>query len=137
MPRLKPGQIYGYKAHGPFEPERGLRFDANKVLIDPYGYAVAVPKGYKRSGETAAPAMKSIVADPESYDWEGDQPLKRAFVETIIYELHVRGFTKHPSSGVTPVKAGTYRRINSEDSLSGRSRDHCGELMPDFSVRRY
>ena len=108
VPRLKPGQIYGYKAHGPFEPERGLRFDANKVLIDPYGYAVAVPKGYKRSGETAAPAMKSIVADPESYDWEGDQPLKRAFVETIIYELHVRGFTKHPSSGVTPVKAGTY-----------------------------
>src|SRR5271167_2712107 len=76
VPGLKPGQIYGYKAHGPFEPERGLRFDCDKVLIDPYGYAVAVPSGYKRSSETVASAMKSIVADPESYDWEGDQPLK-------------------------------------------------------------
>jgi isoamylase len=108
VPSLKPGQIYGYKAHGPFEPEHGLRFDSNKVLIDPYGYAVAVPSGYKRSGETAASAMKSIVADPESYDWEGDKPLRRPFVETIIYELHVRGFTKHPSSGIPLSKAGTY-----------------------------
>ena len=52
--------------------------------------------------------MKSIVADPESYDWEGDKPLRRPFVETVVYELHVRGFTKHPSSGITPSKAGTY-----------------------------
>ena len=108
VPSLKPGQIYGYKAHGAFEPEQGLRFDGSKVLIDPYGYAVAVPKAYTRSGEPAAPAMKSIVADPEAYDWEGDQPLKRPFVETIVYEMHVRGFTKHPSSGIPSVKAGTY-----------------------------
>ncbi len=105
---LKPGQIYGFRALGPFEPERGLRFDGKKVLLDPYGRAVAVPKGYKRFGDTAAAAMKSIVANPGSYDWEGDQPVKRPFVETIIYELHVRGFTKHPSSGVASVKAGTY-----------------------------
>jgi isoamylase len=52
--------------------------------------------------------MKSIVADPKSYDWEGDEPLRRPFVETIIYEMHVRGFTKHPSSGIPPSKAGTY-----------------------------
>ena len=108
VPGLKPGQIYGYKVHGPFEPEHGLRFDGDKVLIDPYGYAVAVPSGYKRSRETVASAMKSIVAYPESYDWEGDEPLRRPFVETIIYELHVRGFTKHSSSGIHPSKAGTY-----------------------------
>jgi len=108
VPGLKPGQIYGYRAHGPFEPELGLRFDGNKVLIDPYGYAIAVPSAYKHSDENAAAAMKSIVADPKSYDWEGDEPLRRPFVETIIYEMHVRGFTKHPSSGIPPSKAGTY-----------------------------
>jgi len=108
VPGLKPGQIYGYRAHGLFEPERGLRFDSNKVLIDPYGYSVAVPRQYKRSDENAAAAMKSVVADPGAYDWEGDHPLKRPFVETIVYELHVRGFTKHQSSGIPPTKAGTY-----------------------------
>ena len=108
VPGLKPGQIYGYRAPGPFEPEHGLRFDGNKVLIDPYGYAIAVPSAYKHSDENAAAAMKSIVADPKSYDWEGDEPLRRPFVETIIYEMHVRGFTEHPSSGIPPSKAGTY-----------------------------
>ena len=52
--------------------------------------------------------MKSIVADLGSYDWEGDQPLQRPFVETVIYEMHVRGFTRHPTSGVAAEKAGTY-----------------------------
>ena len=52
--------------------------------------------------------MKSVVAEPGRYDWEGDLPLKRPFAETVIYELHVRGFTRHPSSGVTLVKSGTY-----------------------------
>ena len=52
--------------------------------------------------------MKSVVADPGRYDWEGDLPLRRPFAETVIYELHVRGFTRHPSSGVAPAKRGTY-----------------------------
>jgi hypothetical protein len=52
--------------------------------------------------------MKSIVADPSLYEWEGDQPLQRPLVQTVIYELHVRGFTRHPSSGVTTPKAGMY-----------------------------
>jgi isoamylase len=107
VPGLKAGQIYCFRAAGPYEPERGLRFDGKKVLLDPYGRAVLVPKAYSRKGDITA-AMKNIVADPGSYDWEGDQPLQRAFVHTVIYELHVRGFTRHFSSGVTPEKAGTY-----------------------------
>ena len=113
VPGLKPGQIYGYRVHGPFEPERGLRFDSEKILLDPYGLAVAVPEAYNRGaasrpGDNTAVAMKSVVADPSRYDWEGDLPLKRPFAETVIYELHVRGFTRHPSSGVASVKRGTY-----------------------------
>jgi glycogen operon protein len=113
VPDLEPGQVYAYRAYGPAAPERGLRFDAEKVLLDPYGLAVAIPDAYDRGaagrpGDNAATAMKSVVADPERYDWEGDRPLKRPFVETTIYELHVRGFTRHASSGVAPERAGTY-----------------------------
>ena len=113
VPNLMAGQVYAYRAHGPFAPDRGLRFDGEKVLLDPYGRAVAVPEAYdrdaaKRSGDNAASAMKSVVAEPGGYDWEGDSPIRRPFTETIVYELHVRGFTQHPSSGVTPEKRGTY-----------------------------
>jgi len=113
VPDLRPGQVYAYRAHGPFAPEQGLRFDAEKLLIDPYGLAVAVPHAYdrraaKRPGNNAPFAMKSVVADLNRYDWEGDVPLKRPFTETVIYELHVRGFTCHPSSGVAAATRGTY-----------------------------
>jgi isoamylase len=113
VPHLQPGQIYAYRAHGPSAPERGLRFDGEKVLLDPYGLAVAVPEAYdrgaaRRPGDNAAAAMKSVVADPGRYEWEGDVPLQRPLAETVIYELHVRGFTRHPSSGVAPAKRGTY-----------------------------
>jgi isoamylase len=113
VPRLASGQVYGYRAHGPFAPERGLRFDAGKVLLDPYGLAVVVPETYRRdaarrSGDNAAYAMKSVVADPGRYDWEGDRPLHRPIAESVIYELHVRGFTRHPSSGVSGATRGTY-----------------------------
>jgi glycogen operon protein len=113
VPDVAPGQIYAFRAHGSYAPERGLRFDGDKVLLDPYGRAVAVPYGYdrdaaKRPGDNAAVAMKSVVADPARYDWEGDRPLRRPIGETVIYELHVRGFTRHPSSGVAPERRGTY-----------------------------
>jgi len=113
VPDLEPGQVYAYRAYGPAAPERGLRFDAEKVLLDPYGLAVAIPDAYDRAaaarpGDNAAMAMKSVVADPERYDWEGDRPLMRPFRETTIYELHVRGFTRHASSRVAPERAGTY-----------------------------
>jgi isoamylase len=110
---LRQGQLYGYRVQGPFEPERGLRFDGDKVLCDPYARCLAVPENYSRPaaslpGDNITTAIKSIVADLSGYDWEGDTPLKTPFPRTVIYELHVRGFTQHPSSGVVPEKRGTF-----------------------------
>jgi isoamylase len=113
VPKLKPGQLYAYRFHGPSEASRGLRFDPAKVLLDPYGRGVVVPKGYDRmaagrSGDNAATAMKSVVVDPKAYDWEGDRPLHRSSASTIIYEMHVRGMTQNPNSKVPAKKRGTY-----------------------------
>ncbi len=113
VPDVRPGQIFGWRARGPFDPSRGLRFDGQKLLLDPYGRAVAVPASYDRGaacrpGDNAGAAMKSVVADLSAYDWEGDAPLRRPFSRSVIYELHVRGFTRHPSSGVTESRRGTY-----------------------------
>ncbi len=113
VPEVKPGQIYGYRVEGPFDPAKGMRFDSDKVLLDPYGRAVVIPRNYSREaaeseGDNAAAAMKSVVVDPRTYDWEGDAPLNRPSAQTVIYEMHVRGFTRHPSSGVTEKKRGTF-----------------------------
>ncbi len=113
VPRLRAGQIYGFRAHGPSDAAKGDRFDSGKVLLDPYGRAVVVPAGYNRTaahekGDNAATAMKSVVVDVGAYDWEGDRPLGRPSSQTIVYEMHVRGFTKHPSSGLAEHKRGTY-----------------------------
>jgi glycogen operon protein len=113
VPDVKAGQLYGYRVHGLFDPARGMRFVYDKLLLDPYGRGVAVPAGYSRDaarspGDNAAAAMKSVVVDPHAYDWEGDVPLSRPSARTIIYEMHVRGFTRHPSSGVAEQKGGTY-----------------------------
>jgi glycogen operon protein len=110
---VRPGQIYGYRVQGPSDPAQGLRFDAAKVLLDPYGRSVVVPKTYgredaRREGDNAGTAMKSVVVDPEAYDWEGDSPLRLPSARTIIYEMHVRGFTRHASSGVGEKTRGTY-----------------------------
>jgi glycogen operon protein len=113
MPGVKPGQLYGYRVQGPFDPARGLRFDPTKVLLDPYGRGVVVPNNYapdaaRAAGDNAATAMKSVVVDPAAYDWEGDTPPRHPSARTVIYEMHVRGFTRHPSSGVKEQVRGTY-----------------------------
>jgi isoamylase len=113
VPGVRPGQIYGYRAQGPFDPANGMRFDSAKVLLDPYGRGVVIPEQYSRiaasqEGNNAATAMKSVVVDPSAYDWEGDAPLKHPSARTIVYEMHVRGFTRHPSSGVAEKVRGTY-----------------------------
>lgn len=113
VPQARSGQIYGYRVYGPAEPDHGLRFDPSKVLLDPYGREVVVPQGYTREaasvqGDNAATAMKSVVVDHSGYDWEGDRPLRLPSSRSIIYEMHVGGFTRHPSSGVSDQTRGTY-----------------------------
>jgi isoamylase len=113
LPKVRPGQLYGYRVQGPNDPTLGLRFQATTVLLDPYGRGVVVPRNYtpqsaRQAGDNAATAMKSVVVDTSVYDWEGDTPLRRPSARTIIYEMHVRGFTRHPNSGVGKTIRGTY-----------------------------
>jgi glycogen operon protein len=113
VPRLQQRQLYGYRVHGPYDPASGLWFDPGKVLLDPYGRAVAVPAGYSRDaaklpGDNTSTAMKSVVVDSADYDWQGDAPLRGPSTRTIIYEMHIAGFTRHPSSGLPAKTRGTY-----------------------------
>ena len=142
VPGVGAGQMYGYRAHGPFAPDQGLRFDAAKVLLDPYSLAVAVPDSYDRAaaarpGDNAATAMKSVVADPHRYDWEGDAPLQRPFAETVIYEMHVRGFTRHASSGVAAGKRGTYAGLVDKIPYLRSLGITAVELLPVFQFDRF
>jgi len=137
LPGIEVGQIYGYRARGPFEPQRGLRFDPEKVLLDPYGKAVVIPEGYSRidaslAGDNCATAMKSVVADPGPYDWEGDVPLNRPFSQTVIYEMHVGGFTRHASSGLPSELRGTYRGLIEKIGYLQELGVTAVELLPVF-----
>jgi glycogen operon protein len=134
---VKAGQIYGYRVSGLNEPERGFRFDPTRVLVDPYGKSVVVPSSYSRRaaselGANNGAAMKSVVADTDQFDWEGDVPLHRLWSRTIIYEMHVGGFTRHPSSGVTPDKRGTYMGLIEKIPYLQELGITAVELMPVF-----
>jgi isoamylase len=113
VPDIAPGQLYAFRVHGLHDPANGLRFDASKMLLDPYGKCVARPAGYRRAaaceaGDNAPTAFKSVVVDLGAYDWEGDAPPRRPFERTVIYEMHIGRFTRHPSSGVSQAERGTY-----------------------------
>ncbi len=113
IPGVQEGQLYGYRVQGPYVPEQSFRFDGEKLLVDPYARAVAVGKNYNREaakhpGGNIPYAMKSVVIDPSRYDWGEDIRPKHPYGWTIIYEVHVGGFTRHPNSGVTPRLRGTY-----------------------------
>src|SRR5246500_3479780 len=141
VPGIRPGQVYAYRADGPFDPGRGLRFDPAKALLDPYGRAVVVPDGYSRPaasryGQNNAIAMKSVVVDPYAYDWEGDAPLRRPFATTVIYEMHVAGFTRHPSSEVAAERRGTYAGIIEKIPYLQDLGVTAVELLPVFQFDR-
>jgi glycogen operon protein len=137
VPGVRPGQIYGYRVDGPSDPEHGLRFHATKVLLDPYGRAVVVPKNYDRdaacrAGDNTATSMKSVVVDPSTYDWEGDVPLELPARRMLIYEMHVRGFTRHPSSGIADGKRGTYAGLIDKIPYLRQLGITAVELLPVF-----
>jgi len=137
VPAVRQDQIYGYRVVGPFDPANGMRFDAAKILLDPYGRAVAVPRNYsreagRRPGDNCATAMKSVVVDPSAYDWEGDTPLRHASSRTIIYEMHVRGFTRQPSSGLAENLRGTYAGLIQKIPYLKQLGVTAVELLPVF-----
>jgi glycogen operon protein len=113
LPGIRSGQIYAYRAYGLFDPSQGLRFDSSKILLDPYAKAIAGWDHYDReaairNGDNCAQALKAMVVDTSAYDWEGDVPLRIHYANSVIYELHVGGFTRHPNSGVAPDRRGTF-----------------------------
>jgi isoamylase len=107
----QPGWFYTWRADGPQDPAAGLRFDATRELLDPWAKLVSDAvwrrEDARRSGATA---VRAEIAPPDDdYDWEGDEPLTRELNDTIVYEMHVGGFTCHSSSRVQ--EPGTYRGV--------------------------
>ena len=142
VPGIQAGQLYGYRVHGVFDPNQGMRFDSSKLLLDPYARSVVVPESYSREAaqskaETVATAMKSVVVDPSSYDWEGDRPLHRASSQSIIYEMHVKGFTQHFSSGVAAGVRGTFRGVIEKIPYLQDLGISAIELLPVFQFDPY
>jgi len=110
---LKAGQLYGFRVHGPYNLSKGYMYDPEKLLVDPYARAIVTNGNYLREvaklpGDNTGQAMKSAVIDPYDFNWEGDVLIQRPYSTTVIYEMHVAGFTKNPNSGVPQVKRGTY-----------------------------
>src|SRR5256714_1493057 len=141
VPDVRPGQLYGYRVDGPFDPSSGMRFDPSKVLLDPYGRGVMVPESYDRDaarspGDNATTAMKSVVVDVFAYDWEDDAPLHRPSSQTIVYEMHVRGFTRHPSSGLSEKTRGTFAGLIEKIPYLQRLGITAVELLPVFQFDR-
>ncbi len=136
LPECRPGQRYGFRVHGPYAPEQGRRFNPDKLLIDPYAKAIDgvvdwahdanvlpyVPTGgddadLEIDDEDDSPAMpKSVVVD-DGFDWQGDRPPRIPFVDTVIYETHVKGFTmRHP--GVREDIRGTYAGLAADEAIA-------------------
>jgi glycogen operon protein len=136
LPGIKAGQLYGYRISGPYAPELGHRFDPEKLLLDPYARAIS-SKNYQRSsaarsGNNMGAAAKSAVADLSKYDWECDRPLDHPFSSTVVYEVHVGGFTRNPNSGIAEEKRGTYAGLIEKIPYLKDLGITAVELMPVF-----
>jgi glycogen operon protein len=101
---LKAKQLYHFQAEGPFEPDKGLRFDGHARLIDPYAKALAGT--FQQSADGIIRPPKCVVIDDEDFDWRGDKHLRHDLSKSVIYELHVKGFTASKTSGTQ--YPGTY-----------------------------
>jgi glycogen operon protein len=121
LPGVGPGQRYGFRVHGPWDPGNGHRCNPAKLLLDPYARAIAggidwnpalfpYPLGgddLQREDSNSAPFMPKAVVVDAAFDWQGDRPLRRRLHETIVYEVHVKGFTRrHPA--IPDALRGTY-----------------------------
>ncbi|MGA2023285.1 MAG: glycogen debranching protein GlgX [Steroidobacteraceae bacterium] len=122
VPDVGPGQLYGYRADGPYAPEQGHRYNVNKLLLDPYARALAGPLiwsdalyGYRVSSPRAdlsfdqsdsASGVPKAVVTVDRFDWGADRPLRTPWSDTIIYEAHLRGLSMR-HEGIAPAQRGT------------------------------
>jgi isoamylase len=130
LPDVRPGQLYGYRVHGPFEPEKGFRFNPNKLVLDPYtkvvGRAVRWDESlfgfqYGQDDTTfderdSAPYAPLAAVIDSAFTWGDDRPLRTPWHETLIYELHVKGFSKLNPHIPEPLR-GTYLGLASEPAI--------------------
>src|SRR5271168_5242938 len=132
-------RYYAYSVSGPTGPPL-YSFDPQKILLDPYAKCILFPSEFDRKlamreGPNAGKAPLGVLAaNRGSFDWEGDRHQRPEF-EAIIYELHVKGFTKNPNSGVEPSRAGHVCRSGGQNPLSERARGHGCRADADFSAR--
>jgi glycogen operon protein len=130
VPGLRPGQLYGYRVHGPFAPREGHRFNPHKLLVDPYARAIAGPLRFDaalRGDDPADPdaqdprdsepfTPKCVVVDPR-FDWEDDRPPRTPWSRSVLYECHVKGMTqRHPA--VEEAQRGRYRGLAAEPVIA-------------------
>lgn len=134
VPGVGPGQLYHFQASGPNVPSQGMRFQPQTRLLDPYAKALA--GHFQPSPDGIIRPPKCVVVD-DHFDWEGDRHLRRDLSETIIYELHVRGFTQHENSGVE--NPGTYLGVIEKIPYLQSLGVTAVELMPihEFPIRSF
>ena len=126
---------YGYRFDGPYNPEKGQRFDKTKVLLDPYAKSISGRSVWgKRSDHGSAFVHRGQIIR-EDYDWEGDKPLEIPQNDLIIYEMHVRSFTKAKSSKVR--YKGTFAGILEKIPYLKELGVNCVELMPIFEFDEF
>ncbi len=126
---------YGYRFSGPWQPKEGHRFDPSRVVLDPYAKSISGRSVWGRRERTGSDFVHRGQIIREDYDWAGDKPLEMPGADLIIYEMHVRSFTRHPSSGVT--HPGTFTGITEKIPYLKKLGINCVELMPVFEFDEF
>ena len=126
---------YGYRFDGPYDPAAGLCFDKDRILLDPYAKSVSGRSVWGRKPNPADPFPHRGQIIRQDYDWEGDKPLEKKPEELIIYELHVRSFTKNKNSGVK--YRGTFAGLSEKIPYLKELGVNCVELMPIFEFDEF
>lgn len=126
---------YGYRFEGEFAPEQGLRFDKTKVLLDPYAKLVSGREVWGREPDWSKPFQYRSRVILEDFDWQGDKPLEIPMKDLVVYETHVRGFTKSPSSGVK--YPGTFAGLLEKIPYLKELGVNCVELLPIFEFDEF
>ena len=126
---------YGYRFSGPWDPENGFRFDASRVVLDPYAKSVSGRSVWGRQEQKSSDFVHRGQIIREDYDWEGDTPLGLPLNDLVIYELHIRSFTGHASSGVR--HRGTFVGLAEKIPYLKELGINCVELMPIFEFDEF